>query len=80
MSLCAGLDKQEILVAPGIYDGLRTASEMTEMMTLIADHTDLPVIIDADTGFGNALNVHRTIRFYQRFASDLSWAVRSPVG
>lgn len=46
--------------------GLTTASEMADTMTLIADRTDLPVIIDADTGFGNALNAQRTMRLYER--------------
>ena len=35
-------------------------------MALIADRTDLPIIIDADTGFGNALNAQRTMRIYER--------------
>ena len=46
--------------------GLTTASEMADTMALIADRTDLPVIVDADTGFGNALNAQRTMRTYER--------------
>ncbi|MBG6156019.1 2-methylisocitrate lyase-like PEP mutase family enzyme [Labrenzia sp. EL_159] len=46
--------------------GLTSVTEMTETMALIADRTDLPVIIDADTGFGNALNAQRTLRLYER--------------
>ncbi len=46
--------------------GLTTASEMADTMALIADRTDLPVIVDADTGHGNALNAQRTIRAYER--------------
>lgn len=46
--------------------GLTTSSEMADTMTLIADRTALPVIIDADTGFGNALNAQRTMRLYER--------------
>lgn len=46
--------------------GLSTASEMADTMALIADRTPLPVIIDADTGFGNALNTQRTMRVYER--------------
>ena len=46
--------------------GLSTASEMADTMALIADRTPLPVIIDADTGFGNALNAQRTMRTYER--------------
>ncbi|MFV0384435.1 isocitrate lyase/PEP mutase family protein [Paracoccus sp. (in: a-proteobacteria)] len=46
--------------------GLSTMSEMADTMMLIRDRTDLPVIIDADTGFGNALNAARTMRIYER--------------
>jgi 2-methylisocitrate lyase-like PEP mutase family enzyme len=46
--------------------GLTTASEMADTMALIRDRVDLPVIIDADTGFGNALNAQRTMRTYER--------------
>ena len=46
--------------------GLTTATEMADTMALIADQVDLPVIIDADTGFGNALNAQRTMRLYER--------------
>lgn len=46
--------------------GLTTASEMADTMALIADRVEVPVIIDADTGFGNALNAQRTMRQYER--------------
>jgi len=46
--------------------GLTSVSEMADTMTLIADRVDLPFIIDADTGFGNALNAQRTMRLYER--------------
>jgi len=46
--------------------GLTTASEMADTLALIADRIGLPVIIDADTGFGNALNAQRTLRQYER--------------
>lgn len=46
--------------------GLTSVSEMADTMTLIADRVDLPVIIDADNGFGNALNAQRTMRLYER--------------
>ncbi len=46
--------------------GLTSVSEMADTMTLIADKVDRPVIIDADTGFGNALNAQRTMRLYER--------------
>ena len=46
--------------------GLTSVTEMADTMALIADRTSVPVIIDADTGFGNALNARRTMRQYER--------------
>lgn len=46
--------------------GLTSVSEMADTMALIADRVTVPVIIDADTGFGNALNAQRTMRQYER--------------
>jgi len=46
--------------------GLTSVSEMYDTMALIADRVSIPVIIDADTGFGNALNAQRTMRQYER--------------
>ena len=98
MTLKQRLRRREILVAPGVYDGLTatladqagfealylsgaavaytrlgrpdigltTATEMTDTLALIADRTERPVIVDADTGFGNALNAQRTMRLYER--------------
>ena len=98
MSLRARLTQPEILIAPGVYDGLTatlaeqagfealylsgaavaytrlgrpdigltSVSEMADTMALIRDRVGLPVIIDADTGFGNALNAQRTMRLYER--------------
>jgi 2-methylisocitrate lyase-like PEP mutase family enzyme len=40
--------------------GLLSLTEVIEEMGRIVDATDLPMIADADTGFGNAINVHRT--------------------
>ncbi len=50
--------------------GLTSVTEMAETMALIRDRVDLPVIIDADTGFGNALNAQRTIRLYERAGAN----------
>lgn len=98
MSLKTRLRSDEIVVAPGVYDGLTASlaeaagfeavylsgaavaytrlgrpdigltsvSEMADTMALIADRISLPVIIDADTGFGNALNAQRTMRVFER--------------
>lgn len=51
----------------GVADlGLVTMTEMVDSAAAIAQSVDIPVIADADTGFGNALNVHRTVREYER--------------
>lgn len=102
MSLKARLSQPEILVAPGIYDGMTAAlaqqagfealylsgaavaytrlgrpdigltsqSEMTDTLALIRDRVALPIIIDADTGFGNALNAQRTMRMFERAGAN----------
>jgi 2-methylisocitrate lyase-like PEP mutase family enzyme len=102
MTLRARLARKDILVAPGVYDGLTallaqqagfealylsgaavaytklgrpdiglsTMSEMAGTMALIRDRVDLPVIIDADTGFGNALNARRTMTVYERAGAN----------
>jgi 2-methylisocitrate lyase-like PEP mutase family enzyme len=46
--------------------GLLTMTEMAENAGRIAASVKLPVIADADTGFGNELNVIRTVREYER--------------
>jgi 2-methylisocitrate lyase-like PEP mutase family enzyme len=46
--------------------GLLTMTEMVANAARIADAVELPVIADADTGFGNELNVVRTVRAYAR--------------
>jgi 2-methylisocitrate lyase-like PEP mutase family enzyme len=46
--------------------GLTTASEVEDTLARITERVALPVIVDADTGFGNALNVQRTVRGLER--------------
>ena len=46
--------------------GLTTFTEVEDTLARITDRTGLPVIVDADTGFGNALNVQRTVRGLER--------------
>ncbi len=102
MTLRARLQATDILVAPGVYDGmtamlaeqagfealylsgaavaytrlgrpdigLTSVTEMAETMALIRDRVALPVIVDADTGFGNALNAQRTLRLYERAGAN----------
>jgi 2-methylisocitrate lyase-like PEP mutase family enzyme len=42
--------------------GLVTMSEVVETLALIRERVDIGIIVDADTGYGNALNVARTVR------------------
>jgi methylisocitrate lyase len=92
------LARDQILIAPGAYDGLTarlieeagfeavymsgagssftklgqpdlgllSLTEMAQNATYIAGATALPVIADGDTGYGNAINVQRTVREYER--------------
>lgn len=95
--LRALLSKEDLLIAPGVYDGLSarvaeaagfaalyisggaiarsmgypdvglvTLTEMQKRLEEIRAVTTLPLIADADTGYGNAINVIRTIRAYER--------------
>ena len=46
--------------------GLVSMSEVAETITLIRDRIGAHLIVDADTGYGNALNVVRTMRTFER--------------
>jgi 2-methylisocitrate lyase-like PEP mutase family enzyme len=46
--------------------GLLSMHEVTERVAGIVEHAGVPVIADADTGYGNALNVRRTVREFER--------------
>ena len=46
--------------------GLVSVSEVHDTLAAVTDRIKIPVIVDADTGFGNALNVQRTIRNFER--------------
>src|SRR5262245_19292717 len=91
------LSENEIIVAPGVYDGLSARlaarrgfravyatgggiarslgypdlgllgmTEVIEHLIPIVESAAAPVIADADTGYGNALNVHRAVRAFER--------------
>ena len=46
--------------------GLVSVSEVHDTLAAVTDRVKIPIIVDADTGFGNALNVQRTIRSFER--------------
>ena len=91
------LEGREIVVAPGVYDGLSARlarhagfaavyatgggiarsmgypdlgllgmAEVIERVAGIVEHAGVPVIADADTGYGNALNTRRAVREFAR--------------
>ena len=46
--------------------GLVSAAEVVDTVARVADRVGIPLIVDADTGFGNALNVIHTVRALER--------------
>ncbi|MEQ9112177.1 MAG: oxaloacetate decarboxylase [Rhodospirillaceae bacterium] len=46
--------------------GLTTCSEVADTISKIRERIDIPFVVDADTGFGNALNTQRTMRMFER--------------
>jgi 2-methylisocitrate lyase-like PEP mutase family enzyme len=49
--------------------GLVTMSEVAQTVSAIRERTAIPLIVDADTGFGNALNTQRTVRLFERMGA-----------
>jgi 2-methylisocitrate lyase-like PEP mutase family enzyme len=95
--LRALLTGPELVIAPGVYDGLSahlvraagypvayltgagtaaalgfpdvglaTQTELAQHAARIVEVLDVPLVVDADTGFGNELNTYRTVRELQR--------------
>ncbi|HEX6979298.1 MAG TPA: oxaloacetate decarboxylase [Alphaproteobacteria bacterium] len=91
------LEGPEIVVAPGVYDGLTailaeqagfgaiylsgasvcyaralpdiglvSMAEVADVLGMVRERATIPVIVDIDTGFGNALNVRRTVQVFER--------------
>ncbi len=50
--------------------GLVSMSEVADTVGYIRDRVELPLVVDADTGFGNALNVQRTVRLFERMGAN----------
>lgn len=50
--------------------GLVTMTEVAGVVGNIRERIDIPLIVDADTGFGNALNVQRTVRLFERMGAS----------
>ena len=52
------------LGAPDI--GLTTVTEVAQQLQAMREAVSIPIIADADTGFGNAVNMHRTMRLFEQ--------------
>jgi 2-methylisocitrate lyase-like PEP mutase family enzyme len=94
------ITRDELLVIPGVYDGLSarvveeagfacvyvsggaiargsglpdlgllSMTEVRDRIAQICDAISVPVVVDIDTGYGNALNVHRTVREFTRLGA-----------
>lgn len=50
--------------------GLVSMAEVADTIALIRDRVSIPIIVDADNGFGNALNVQRTMRVFERAGAN----------
>jgi 2-methylisocitrate lyase-like PEP mutase family enzyme len=50
--------------------GFMGLSDIAEHTSRIRDAVELPLLVDADTGFGNALNVRHTVRVLERSGAD----------
>ena len=50
--------------------GLVSMTEVADTLALIRDRVDAHLIVDADTGYGNALNVVRTVRAFERAGAN----------
>ena len=51
--------------------GLTTFTEVSEKVAQLRDRVQVPLIVDADTGFGNALNTERTVRGFERCGANI---------
>jgi 2-methylisocitrate lyase-like PEP mutase family enzyme len=50
--------------------GLASMTEVADTLAAIRDRVNTPLIVDADTGYGNALNVGRTVRTFERMGAN----------
>jgi 2-methylisocitrate lyase-like PEP mutase family enzyme len=57
--------------ALGVPDlGLVTLTELVEHVMAIRESVEVPLVVDGDTGFGNALNLRRTVRLLERAGAN----------
>ena len=46
--------------------GLTTLSEIAQVVSWMSEVTTIPIVVDADTGFGNAINMQRTVKILEK--------------
>ena len=51
--------------------GLTTATEVGQILGHIRQRISIPIIVDGDTGFGNALNTQRTVKDFERLGANM---------
>ena len=50
--------------------GLVSMTEVADTIAVLRDRVAIPIVADADNGFGNALNVQRTVRLFERMGAN----------
>ncbi|TDJ44018.1 MAG: isocitrate lyase/PEP mutase family protein, partial [Gammaproteobacteria bacterium] len=50
--------------------GLTTLTEVADSVANMRERTEIPLVVDADTGFGNALNVRRAVKLLERMGAS----------
>jgi len=50
--------------------GLTTLTEVADTVANMRERVSIPLVVDADTGFGNALNVQRSVRLLERMGAS----------
>jgi len=50
--------------------GIITLDEVAEMVRRIREVTDIPIIVDADTGFGEVINVYRAVKVLEKAGAN----------
>ncbi len=73
LAACAGFEALYLSGAAIAYTklgrpdiGLVSMSEVADTLAHVCERVEAPVIVDADTGYGNALNVQRSVRLFER--------------
>lgn len=50
--------------------GLVSAAQVADVVSRVRDRVSIPILVDIDTGFGNALNVQHTVRNFERLGAN----------